>query len=469
MTNPARSSNEKSNNLYRLSSGKIGKLDHRSKNIRRNGRPGGRRSDASSSSAFSFLVLITSRRLIQFKSLIFLILILQLFWLIKVYHHRSSSPLQPLDQNLKSHPYLFPQLRHERQQQSSLLSLQSSYSSPIGYTKITSSTRRLDIGVPVSGKAEAMDRFAKLFSQAMYDLRHNVDKGRFVQVRLILSRNAGDDMSWEYRQRLKMHSGVDDVIFATEQTPSTKFSRAKAINTISKFACQQQQQTTDTLMPGTNSTANETSSTSLGSTSTKGSKACVLGIVDVDMQVGVEFLVNSLNHVSPTNVYFPVVFSNYRPSNVALVEAFAGHPLEPFSEDTGWWRDHGYGMYSIYGTGTYLCMQLCCVVYVLDILKQRQTLTSLCPMYLIFDFLSLNYHTDIFKVTMNATKFQGWGKEDGDFYTRVINSPRKFNVIRWKEPGLIHLWHPKVCLYVYTCCLFHPLPIGTHIGFDFPL
>ena len=85
--------------------------------------------------------------------------------------------------------------------------------------------------------------------------------------------------------------------------------------------------------------------------------------------------------------------------------------------------------------------------YVATISVVLNTGISLLCTYLTFDFLSLNFHTDIFKVTMNATKFQGWGKEDGDFYTRVINSPRKFNVIRWKEPGLIHLWHPKVWLY----------------------
>jgi hypothetical protein len=55
---------------------------------------------------------------------------------------------------------------------------------------------------------------------------------------------------------------------------------------------------------------------------------------------------------------------------------------------------------------------------------------------------------DIPLVSMNATKYQGWGKEDGDFFTRVLamRKPRRMNVLRWKETGLVHIWHPKYCI-----------------------
>ena len=36
----------------------------------------------------------------------------------------------------------------------------------------------------------------------------------------------------------------------------------------------------------------------------------------------------------------------------------------------------------------------------------------------------------------------GWGGEDGDFYDRV-KEQRK--IIRYREPGLVHTWHPKMC------------------------
>jgi len=38
---------------------------------------------------------------------------------------------------------------------------------------------------------------------------------------------------------------------------------------------------------------------------------------------------------------------------------------------------------------------------------------------------------------------KGWGGEDGDFYDRV---KEKRKIVRYREKGLIHLWHPKSCL-----------------------
>jgi predicted glycosyltransferase involved in capsule biosynthesis len=49
--------------------------------------------------------------------------------------------------------------------------------------------------------------------------------------------------------------------------------------------------------------------------------------------------------------------------------------------------------------------------------------------------------SDAMRLSMNE-KFVGWGGEDNDFFQRVA---KKLNIIRHREKGLTHVWHPKGC------------------------
>ncbi|TRY89554.1 hypothetical protein DNTS_005306 [Danionella cerebrum] len=105
------------------------------------------------------------------------------------------------------------------------------------------------------------------------------------------------------------------------------------------------------------------------------------------------------NTIEGRQVYFPVVFSQYDPKMV-----YAGDPPEDsnfvFTKKSGFWRDYGFGIACIFkgdllGTGG-------------------------------FD-----------------TSIQGWGLEDVDLFTKVMNSGLK--VFRSQEPGVVHIYHPVLC------------------------
>jgi len=167
---------------------------------------------------------------------------------------------------------------------------------------------------------------------------------------------------------------------------------------------------------------------------------CLVTSVDVDMQILPVFFHRALKTVKPfTRAYFPIVFSEYNPRTVQLVQDFfytkhqklkAGGSdgsgddnkngngnnnnvinnegeteslddnllLPPYSQHRGLWRDFGYGMYAIAGS-------------------------------------------DVKRFRFNE-KYQGWGHEDNDFYKLVHSS---MQVHRQREHGLIHGWHPKNC------------------------
>ncbi|CAB9521712.1 Chondroitin sulfate N-acetylgalactosaminyltransferase 2 [Seminavis robusta] len=137
---------------------------------------------------------------------------------------------------------------------------------------------------------------------------------------------------------------------------------------------------------------------------------CIVTAMDVDMQVLPIFFHRALRSVKPyTKAYFPIVFSEFNPETVQLVQDFLypsntktgdNEPqmLPPFSRHRGLWRDFGYGMYVLTGG-------------------------------------------DAKRFRFNE-EHQGWGHEDNDFYKLVHNSMR---VDRQREHGLIHGWHPKNC------------------------
>ena len=168
----------------------------------------------------------------------------------------------------------------------------------------------LDVGVLIYGHEEKLVRFATAYGDAIQSFREQVHSRQQhpVEFRLLITRYPSDNSSWMFRQQLADAVGVptNNVVFVMER--SLEFNRGQARNILHKRSFR------DT-----------------------GHINAVLAMVDVDMWIGPRFLLNSLTKTGPGNVYFPVVFSDYRPSSVLLVEKFLG-PQTRYSEHRGMWR-----------------------------------------------------------------------------------------------------------------------------------
>ena len=196
---------------------------------------------------------------------------------------------------------------------------------PLSHLKLNTKTLMLDIGIPISGKEVEMNTFATTIAQAVQDLR-TLHGAKEIEVRLLLSAYAQDDTSLAHKLSLQSKSGVNDVIFVPVTGRQT-FSRAASMDAIRQRACYHHHHAIE---------QRET--------------RCALALVDVDMHVGVEFFVNVLNHVTSGNVYFPIVFSTYRPSTILLIEGLRG-PQPKFGTKTGLWRKRGFGMLAMHYQG----------------------------------------------------------------------------------------------------------------------
>ena len=131
----------------------------------------------------------------------------------------------------------------------------------------------------------------------------------------------------------------------------------------------------------------------------------VLLVVDIDMRLGTPYFARALAFaVKGSSVYFPVVWSRFNPASVRKVARLRGTDVEEVnvvgSPHSGKWRVWGKGNYAIYGS-------------------------------------------DAKMLKMDA-KIVGWGGEDDDFFSRTS---RVVNVIRMREPHLVHDWHPKDCTH----------------------
>ncbi|XP_025196445.1 chondroitin sulfate synthase 1-like [Melanaphis sacchari] len=110
-----------------------------------------------------------------------------------------------------------------------------------------------------------------------------------------------------------------------------------------------------------------------------------------------------LNTVRGRTVYFPIVYSEYDP--VVVYGRAAGSPNHFLvNQDTGYWRQYGFGIVSAYAT-------------------------------------------DLAAAGGLDTSIQGWGNEDVDLYEKFVRSQTAtaVSVFRAADPDLVHVYHPVEC------------------------
>ncbi len=125
----------------------------------------------------------------------------------------------------------------------------------------------------------------------------------------------------------------------------------------------------------------------------------LLFFVDVDLDISFDFFQRCrLNTLREKQVYFPVFFKLY---NQEFVRQYHhGNSSMVITRENGHWAHYSYGMVCI-------------------------------------------YTSDYRKSGGFDRNMRGWGEEDVDFMSRVLN--HGLEAFRAPDPGLIHNWHRKMC------------------------
>lgn len=126
----------------------------------------------------------------------------------------------------------------------------------------------------------------------------------------------------------------------------------------------------------------------------------LLFFVDVDM-LWTAALVDRvrLNTVRGRSAYFPIVYSEYDPVVVYGRNESPNHFL--VNQDTGYWRQYGFGVVSV-------------------------------------------YKTDLTAAGGFNTSIRGWGNEDVDLFEKFVRA-RPADVFRAADPDLVHVYHAVEC------------------------
>lgn len=122
-------------------------------------------------------------------------------------------------------------------------------------------------------------------------------------------------------------------------------------------------------------------------------------VVDIDMEIMDNGLFQVVKNTEHDSVYFPIVWSKFAPASIGSLLKTTGLQVEPYTLHDGFWRTEGYGIFAM----------------------DSSTFS---------------------KIRMDET-FVEWGGEDYDFFQRSLE--QDFNVIRVRNEGIVHHWHPKDC------------------------
>jgi hypothetical protein len=158
--------------------------------------------------------------------------------------------------------------------------------------------QQLDIAVPISGQDEKLEKFADRLGDSIRKFRAGL-AGSKITIRLLVTRFQNEQFSstgemQAFRDKLKKSAALDrpgdSVLFVTVK--ASEFNRAKAANTLHREACHRDD--------------------------------CAVAVMDVDMHIASGFLRNAIMFAfAGASAYFPIMWSEYNPETVKLVEQFS--------------------------------------------------------------------------------------------------------------------------------------------------
>ncbi|KAK0425094.1 hypothetical protein QR680_009025 [Steinernema hermaphroditum] len=228
-------------------------------------------------------------------------------------------------------------------------------------TSMTKPSNHLFIVLPLSGRAETFKRFA---NNLMTVTSKNQDSISLVIVHFDAESPAENEGIRKTIDLIREQSNID---VRMKDMGKQNFSRGLA------------------LTRGAGSLSNDS----------------LMFFTDVDMLFTADTLSRiRLNTVKGSQVYFPIVFSEFSPESWEELDRLETNAFH-YGRRRGYFRHFGFGLVSIF--------------------KQ-----------------------DLDAVGGFNNKIQGWGLEDVDLFEKVVKSP-KLRIIRAPDPGLVHIYHPIHC------------------------